>query len=176
MRRFPSHLATALAFLALTASDVGAQVVQDLLGHWGGRVQSRRETVYDPAASRQATPRAERLDEFWVLSIRDYGGQMEGWQRYTDHASKQIIMTENAYGYPLAVTEVNPDGDEFKIEWSQGPLECEANVELKDEATKLEGRYVCRRQNRNRNSTVMEWVTRGRLELTPYDRTQGGGS
>ena len=79
-------------------------------------------------------------------------------------------MTRQAYGYPFRVTEI--DGKEFKVEWAQGLLACDADVELRDEATKLEGRFTCRRRSTSR--TVIETVTRGRIDFERY-RGEGGG-
>lgn len=162
--------------LAFGALDVQAQVVDELLGHWGGRVRSRTETVLDPADTRRTRGSipAKQNDEYWVLSFQDTGGRMEGWQRYTPWAQQSLIMTRDAYGYPLRVTEVDLEGREFKVEWSQGLFSCEVDVELKDDATKLEGRFTCRRGSTNRD--ILETVTRGRLELVPYRRDGSGGA
>lgn len=169
---FPSLFA-ALLLLAVSAVDLEAQVVQELLGNWGGQVRSRTDTILDPADTRrtQAGYPSSRADQFWVLSFGDTGGQMEGWQRYTDWNLKHLIMTRQAYGYPLRVTEV--DGKEFKVEWSQGRLACEADVELKDDDTKLDGRFVCRRRVGSRR--VMETVTRGSIDFERYRPPEAGG-
>lgn len=175
MRLSLRSLGFAAFLLTFAALDVQAQVVDELLGHWGGRVRSRTETVLDPANTRrtQGSVPATQNDEFWVLSFQDTGGQMEGWQRYTPWAQQSQIMTGNAYGYPLRVTEVNPEGTEFEVEWSQGLLACEVEVELKDDGTKLEGRFTCRRRSTNRD--ILETVTRGRLELEPYRNPRHDG-
>ncbi len=154
-------------------SDLQAQVMDELLGNWGGRVRSRTETVLDPADTRrtQGSIPATRNDEFWVLSFQDTGGQMEGWQRYTEWARQSLIMTNNAYGYPFRVTEV--DGKKITVEWGQGLLECEVKAELKDDDTKLDGRFTCRRGNPNR--LIIETVQRGQLELERYVRDGTGG-
>ncbi len=177
--RHPSLFA-AFLLLIVGAADLQAQVMPELLGYWGGRVRSTTETLLDPADTRPnpATTRRTagnnmptRADEFWVLGFQDTGGQMEGWQRYTDWNRKNIIMTREAYGYPLLVTEI--DGKDFKVEWAQGLLECEANLELSDDDTKVKGRFTCRRKGTSR--TVIETVTRGRIDFERYQREGSGG-
>lgn len=174
MRLSHSSLFLALALLVTAGTaDLQAQLMPELYGNWGGRVRSTSETLLDPANTRslRAGSQSTRNDEFWVLGFQDTGGQMEGWQRFIDFNQQDRVMTREAYGYPLLVTEV--DGKEFKVEWGQGLLECEANLELKDEDTKLDGRFTCRRKSTNRN--VLEVVTRGRIQFERYRSREGGG-
>lgn len=174
MRRHLSSVLPALTLLLVGATDLSAQVVPELLGNWGGRMRSRTEAVLDPAdtGGRGGSQPSTRNDQFWVLGFEDTGGQMVGLQRYVDWNVKNQVMTRDAIVYPIRVTEV--DGKEFKVEWGQGTLACEANVELKDDDTKLDGRFVCRERSNTR--TVLEMVTRGNIDFERYvPEAEGGG-
>ena len=64
------------------------------------------------------------------------------------------------------------DDDEIEFEWSrEGSQECEAKAEYKTDPERLDGRYTCRTPG---SGMVMEWVERGRFELTRHSEEEGG--
>lgn len=176
MRTTCCVLSTSILLLTVGAADLSAQFVPDLLGVWEGRIRSRTEASLDPANTRQARLPTRRLDEYWRIDFRRTAVGIEGWQRYVPHDDMRRMDDAVPFGYPHRVTEMNPP--EFEMEWGQGTdYRCEADLELRDGGTedaKIEGRYVCRRRSNDR--AIIEWVTRGRIELTPYRPGEGGGS
>ena len=165
--------AVILPFL-IPASEVEAQeAAVAFAGDWSGRIQTRREAQYDPAdmGRRRRGGGRERIDVFWHLRLAVGSSDgLTGAHRTVQYMDRALILGNATRAELVRVTDI--DDDEIEFEWSrEGSQECEAKAEIKTDPHRLEGRYTCRTPG---SGMVMEWVERGRFELTRHDAEEGG--